>query len=95
MNTINKNCLRLSVLDVELPEGPIHKKTGIECSILFNDKEYDNFSNPDYQTQIPLVDGTDTFRVTLTSKQSKEMIGCISFLSQMFFPFKGQSFTQW
>ena len=95
MNTTNKNCLRLSVLDIELTEGSINKNFEIECSVYLNDKEYDNFSNLDYQTQIPLVDGTDTFRVTLTVKQTREMIGCISFLSQMFFPFKGQSFTQW
>lgn len=97
MTSVNKSYLRISITSAELVKKASYNPERLYCFILLNDEPIDKFNigDPNHQISIPLTDGTDKIRVILQLKESKDIIGCISFLSQTFFPFKGQTFTQW
>ena len=97
MATTNQNVLRFSLKDLETANKFHQKKSQVVCALYLNDDCIDSFTinNPDYQVTIPLVDGTDRIGVILHTKDTEDIVGCISFSSQMFFPFRGKSFSQW
>ena len=97
MSYAPKAYLKLSLADMECDENFPNDKNDIVCLIFLNDACIDKlfFTNTDYQTNIPILEPTDKVGLIFQSKESSEIIGCISFSSGNFLPFKGKSFTQW
>jgi hypothetical protein len=95
MSYAPKAYLKLSLADFETSESL--DKNEIVCIVFLNDGCIDKlyFTNTDYQTNIPLLENNDKIGLIFQSKESGEIIGCISFQAKTFLPFKGKSFTQW
>jgi hypothetical protein len=98
MSYAPKAYLKLSLADIETGNEPRHEeKADIVCIIFFNDACIDKlyFTNLDHQTNIPLLETTDKIGLIFQSKETSDIIGCISFSALLFMPFKGKQFTQW
>jgi len=89
--------LKVSVLDIVFQEKSAIKKENIICYIYLNEDILEDFEikEDNHSVSISLADKNDKLGVMLQVKETGDIIGCISFLAQMFASLPKQSLTQW
>jgi len=97
MELISKTILKLSISETEFLNEAPYTKSQLICCVLLNDENKENFclSNKAYKATIPITKGSDKIGIILRKKESKEIIGCISFKADMFLPTQEKSVSQW
>jgi len=88
--------LRVSVLDVVFQEKSAYKKENIICYIYLNEDILEDFEIKDDNHSIAIKVGekNDKLGVMLQVKETGDIIGCISFMAQMFDDLK-KDLMQW
>jgi len=97
MESIHNTTLRLSITETEFLSDASFTKNQLVCYINLNDQSIDNFSlsNHTYKALVPFIKGSDKISVILRKKESNEIIGCISFRVNMFYPIQEKNISQW
>jgi len=94
---MSKTFLKVSLSDIELLPCTKYAKTDIVCIVFLNgncvDKLY--FKYKDYQSNLALANIIEKVQLIFQAKDTGELIGSISFPTDVFMPFRGKSFAQW
>lgn len=94
---MSKTFLKVSLSDIELLSGSKYAKNDIVCIVFLNgncvDKLY--FKYKDYQSNLALANIIEKVQLIFQAKDTGELIGSISFSTDVFIPFRGKSFAQW
>ncbi len=88
--------LRVSVLDVVFQEKSPLKKENIICYLYLNEDILEDFEIKDdnHSITIKIGEKNDKLGVMLQVKETGDIIGCISFMAQMFSSLK-KDLMQW
>jgi len=89
--------LRVSVLDIVFQERSAYTKENIICYLYLNEDILEDFEikGNNHSVSIPIAERNDKLGVMIQVKETGDIIGCISFMAQMFSSLPKQNFTQW